>query len=103
MGLNDNPTPGEEDLLEVLEPSYRYILGVLRLNPDAKILVHCHAGISRSASIVLYYLMRTMFLSPDETLEILRKSRPIVKPNDWYMWQLRNIYQNVLVKIPSPQ
>lgn len=45
-----------------------------------RILVHCHAGISRSTGIVAGYLMRHGF-SWEEALELIRRNRPQVYPH----------------------
>jgi hypothetical protein len=90
-GLYDNPKLGDEDLLRILEPIYRYISAIISKNPSAKILVHCHMGMSRSASIVIYYLMRHNNWSYEESLKYLINRRPIVKPNRWYQQQLLDI------------
>lgn len=95
LGLQDNSTHGEEDLLEVLEPSYRYIMGVLKRNPLARIFVHCHLGKSRSASIVIYYLMRSRSWSFDRSLEYLKRVRWIVSPNPWYTKQLEDVSKHI--------
>ena len=55
-----------EDLLQYMEESFRFI-------EEGKhyggILVHCHKGVSRSASFVIGYLMRKNEMSLDEALE----------------------------------
>lgn len=91
LGLLDNPTPGDEDLINTLEPSYRYIANIIARNPNARILVHCRAGISRSASVVIYYLMRSRGVSYHDALNYLKSKRPIVNPNPWYQRQLLDI------------
>jgi len=80
-----------DDLMRIAEPSYRYISGVIRLNPNAKILIHCRAGISRSVSIGVYYLMRSRGINYDDALQIIKERRPIARPNSWYEKQLRDI------------
>ena len=91
LRLKDNPTPGDEDLLGVLERTFRYIKDVIRINPSAKISIHCHMGKSRSASIVIYYLMRSRGWGYEEALEFARSKRPIVSPNGWYAQQLKDV------------
>lgn len=91
LGDGQSEINTEDDLHRVAEGSYRYISSVLRRDPKIKILVHCRAGISRSASIVVYYLMRKMGLSYDQALKYLRDRRPIVSPNAWYEKQLRDM------------
>jgi len=54
-----------------------------------KILVHCVAGVSRSVSVILYYLMKKYNLSYDDALKIVRHNRNIVGPNTSFERQLR--------------
>ena len=92
LGLQDS-TDISDDLLAVLETSYGYMKSVLDMSPHTKILVHCAAGISRSASIVIYYLMRENGMeigSFDRALAHLKSRRDIVRPNTWYTQQLRD-------------
>ena len=58
--------------------------------PKTHVLVHCKAGVSRSASIVAAYLMRHKSMTLDKALEHLRSCRPIVSPNKGFLTQLRN-------------
>lgn len=55
------------------------------LEDDEQILVHCHAGVSRSATVVLLYLMAVRGLGLDEALTHLRRVRPVVAPNVGFM------------------
>jgi predicted protein tyrosine phosphatase len=55
-------------------------------NREGNILIHCFMGASRSASIVLYYIMKTLkhengtSYSFDDALQYLREKRCIVNP-----------------------
>jgi protein-tyrosine phosphatase len=53
------------------------------------ILVHCHKGISRSASIVIGYLVKRMEFTFDEALVFCQTIRPIVQPNTAFIEQLK--------------
>jgi hypothetical protein len=53
------------------------------------VLVHCHMGISRSATVVLLYLMLEHGVSLDAALRHLKKVRPVVNPNPGFMEHLR--------------
>jgi len=53
------------------------------------ILIHCNAGISRSASIIIGYLMYSQSLKYDQALELVKIARPQVRPNDGFVTQLR--------------
>ena len=52
------------------------------------VLVHCVAGISRSASIVLAYLMKYLQMELRVAYKFLHTKRPIVRPNSSFFRQL---------------
>ncbi|KAL5546626.1 hypothetical protein UlMin_006313 [Ulmus minor] len=56
---------------------------------EGSVLVHCFAGVSRSAAIITAHLMRTEHLSQEDALESLRKSCEFVCPNDGFLDQLK--------------
>ena len=64
-------------------------LMVREIRNGHNILVHCHAGISRSVSILIAYLMVVENLSFDEALFSIRKVRPEANPNDGFVNQLK--------------
>nr|XP_043618559.1 tyrosine-protein phosphatase yvh1-like [Erigeron canadensis] len=55
---------------------------------NGSVLVHCYAGLSRSASVITAYLMRSERLSAQDALESLRQIKPYVFPNDGFLQQL---------------
>lgn len=65
---------------------YRFIDSHLRQGQD--VFVHCAVGKSRSATLVVHYLMRKYRLSLLQALQYLRSRRPIVRPNDAFLEQL---------------
>ena len=60
------------------------------INSGGKILIHCHAGVSRSASIVIAYLIKQKKISYEEAREICRQGRPCINPNRGFVEQLRH-------------
>lgn len=68
------------------EETYHYIAE--KLNQKINVLVHCHAGISRSASIVIAFLMRNKSISLEEAFKIVKSKRPRIKPNEAFIKQL---------------
>jgi protein-tyrosine phosphatase len=63
-----------------------------------KVLVHCHAGVSRSSTIVISYLMRKYInFSLNDALKFVKSKRPIIKPNKGFMKQLQK-YEDKLKK-----
>jgi protein-tyrosine phosphatase len=59
------------------------------------ILVHCLAGVSRSATIVAAYLMKVDGLGLDEALQHIRKRRPLINPNPGFISQLRQYGEGI--------
>jgi protein-tyrosine phosphatase len=65
------------------------------------VLVHCQAGVSRSVSIVIAFLMASQKMTAAAALEHVRSRRPIANPNLGFMKQLL-IFENVLgLEAPS--
>lgn len=58
-------------------------------------LVHCAAGRSRSASVVISYLMKLNKWSLNKSIEYVQKMREIVEPNPGFKLQLR-MYEKML-------
>ncbi|KAJ3180849.1 hypothetical protein HDU85_003934 [Gaertneriomyces sp. JEL0708] len=62
------------DMLGFLDEAVAFIHGALQ-EPNARVLVHCVAGVSRSPTVVLAYLMQHCGLSVEEALGRLREIR----------------------------
>lgn len=61
------------------------------VDAQQQILVHCRAGVSRSVSIVILWLMTRLNLTYDEALSLIRFSRPMARPNYGFQKQLRSL------------
>uniref|UniRef100_A0AAY4DWA4 Protein-serine/threonine phosphatase n=1 Tax=Denticeps clupeoides TaxID=299321 RepID=A0AAY4DWA4_9TELE len=61
-----------------------------------KILVHCEAGISRSPTICIAYLMWSQRLRLEEAFDVIRQRRAIISPNFSFMGQLLQFEAEVL-------
>mmetsp|Transcript_28650 Transcript_28650/g.73160 ORF Transcript_28650/g.73160 Transcript_28650/m.73160 type:complete len:714 (-) Transcript_28650:735-2876(-) len=84
--LNDSPSC---DLFSVLYPAITFMEKALA-DPNARVLVHCTQGVSRSASIAIAYMLTKDRLSYDQALEYVRERRGICRPNLGFEVQLKS-------------
>lgn len=57
-------------------------------NANGKILVHCKAGVSRSVTVTVAYIMTTYKWSLKQTWMHVRKARSVIHPNRGFLHQL---------------
>ncbi|KAF7187232.1 Dual specificity protein phosphatase 1 [Pseudocercospora fuligena] len=88
--IDDDPN---ENMLEHLEATSDFIENAL--SNGGAVFVHCAMGKSRSATIVVAYLMRKYGKTPDEALAQLCEGRPVCEPNPGFMEQL-DVYHHML-------
>ena len=62
-----------------------------------KIFIHCAAGMSRSPTIVIAYIMWKKKLRLNEAIKFVKEKRSIISPNDNFMNQLK-IFEELLIK-----
>ena len=48
-------------------------------------MVHCYAGVSRSSTSVILYMMRKFMWSLDDTLSFIKLKSTVVEPNQGFM------------------
>ncbi|XP_068114096.1 dual specificity protein phosphatase 5 [Hyperolius riggenbachi] len=66
-----------------------------------KVLVHCEAGISRSPTICMAYLMKTKRLHLEEAFEYIKQRRSLISPNFSFMGQLLHYESEIFASKPS--
>ncbi|KAI0035337.1 protein-tyrosine phosphatase-like protein [Vararia minispora EC-137] len=76
------------DILSHLPDTTEFIRSALAGRADARVLVHCMMGISRSATVVCAYLIAEHNMSAGDALTFTRSKRPIVRPNIGFERQL---------------
>jgi protein-tyrosine phosphatase len=59
------------------------------LKKNNNVVVNCQAGISRSATVIIGYLMHTKKMSYDKAFNYVRRRRPIVNPNKGFSNMLK--------------
>ncbi|ALR71691.1 protein tyrosine phosphatase 2 [Anticarsia gemmatalis multiple nucleopolyhedrovirus] len=62
-------------LINAIDALYDYI--ERRINEGKKILIHCHAGVSRSATLAVYYYMKKWQMSYEEALRFVNNKRNV--------------------------
>ncbi|ONK61495.1 uncharacterized protein A4U43_C08F30500 [Asparagus officinalis] len=87
----------DEDLLDYLDICLDFIDEGRK---EGGVLVHCFAGVSRSAAIVTAYLMRTEKKSQEDALESLRDIYESVCPNDGFLEQLK-LFEDLGFKVDT--
>lgn len=76
----------ETDLSAFLVASIA-IINSVREN-GGRILVHCNAGVSRSATVCIAYLMKVSALTFAQAYDLVKSKRPSVQPNPGFVKQL---------------
>jgi rhodanese-related sulfurtransferase len=76
-----------DEALDSLYPAIFAFIDESRRDPDSTILVHCYAGISRSVSAVLAYLVYSGW-TLSAAWELMRERRSISRPNLGFWRQL---------------
>lgn len=92
----------DSNISECFEPSWQFIN--YNIKKGRNILIHCTKGISRSPTIVAYYLTRKMHermkdqgtTEPvlNDILTLIKIHRPCSQPNKYFLQQLKN-YENI--------
>jgi protein-tyrosine phosphatase len=96
------PLPSEVDHLKITLPDFpdsriidHFPEGLKFISDSQKsrrpILVHCAAGVSRSASMVIGYLMVKYNLNFESAKAMVREKRRCIWPNEGFERQLRNL------------
>ncbi|CAD8061285.1 unnamed protein product [Paramecium primaurelia] len=83
LDIHDNMN---SQISNVFERSFLFIEKALKSQQN--VLVHCAAGISRSATLVLAYLMKSYQYTVEQALRYLKQKRPYVRPNPGFLLQL---------------
>jgi atypical dual specificity phosphatase len=67
------------------------IINNAKKDPNAKVLVHCVAAVSRSPAVIASYLITECGMTLREALVKLVQARDAVRPNEGFLKQLREL------------
>ena len=97
--LNDLPS---ENITKYFDISYNFI--DKHISKGNNVLVHCWAGVSRSATLILNYLMRKYYEEDGRNqcsrcvfnyfLHYCQSKRPIINPNQGFIYNLVSYYDS---------
>ncbi|TNV75225.1 hypothetical protein FGO68_gene10980 [Halteria grandinella] len=75
----------DRETVEIMEHLIRAIGIIEKCHKEGKkVFVHCAAGISRSASFVIAYVMKAHQLAFPEALKLVHRQRPCIGPNEGF-------------------
>lgn len=79
----------DQDLSQFFSVCNDFIHGA-RLRRECNVLIHCLAGMSRSVTICIAYIMSVSHLNWCEALRVVRVGRKIANPNSGFQIQLQD-------------
>lgn len=92
IAVNDNYN---ENLLPYFPKAFNFLDKVRESNGCA--IVHCLAGISRSATVAISYVMRHLNMSSDDAYRYVKSKRATISPNFNFLGQLLE-YEKQLIR-----
>ena len=89
LELRDEP---DQPLIDKIKEAYDFI----KENKDKNIFVHCVFGKSRSASVIIFYIMNEKKMKFQEARDFVKKIRNIVEPNPGFELELNKYYDEFI-------
>lgn len=77
----------ETDIRHLLKKSLPFIRKAVECKEN--ILVHCNAGVSRTSTVAIAYLMQFKDMSFEAAYNLVKEKRPAIQPNAGFSKQLR--------------
>ncbi|KJH49426.1 dual specificity phosphatase, catalytic domain protein [Dictyocaulus viviparus] len=86
----------QEKLSPYFERAWEFLEGVRQ--SGNVVLIHCLAGISRSPTLAISYVMRYRNMSSEDAYRLVKEKRPSISPNFNFMGQLLEYEQSLIKK-----
>ncbi|VDM18132.1 unnamed protein product [Hydatigera taeniaeformis] len=93
--IHDN---GKADMVPYFERAFAFLDSAK--DCSGRVLIHCFAGISRSPTLAIAYLMHNQRITFDEAYNRVRSIRPKISPNFNFIGQLTDFERRL--NLPSP-
>lgn len=88
ISIPDSP---DANIAQYFDECVEWIENAIKSNSKHVVLIHCYAGISRSATITIAYLMKSKKYSYIEAMEKVRQARFWIHPNSGFRSTLYNL------------
>jgi len=86
-----------QNIEQYFEEAHKFIDEALE--KKERVLVHCYAGISRSATIVISYLMKKNLITFDKAYEMVKGKRKCISPNFSFIIALKEYEKTYLITV----
>ena len=96
-GIRDEPEDPKQSLIVHFNKTTAFIDKAR--NSGGRCYVHCWGGRSRSVTVVAAYLIQREEMTREGALKLIRKTRPMARPNNRFMSELETFSLDVLSKI----
>jgi hypothetical protein len=100
INIDDSPLG---NIYQYFEPCVEFINDALAAPEGQNVLVHCAAGVSRSASIVIAYLMSAQRVDYETALGKVKADRHFICPNEGFVLQLRQWQMALGIPFREPE
>ena len=87
-----------DDENQSIFPKFDIAYSFIKEHSNHNILIHCKEGRSRSASLVVFYLMKEKGWDYDTSIKFIRKKRRSAHPNSGFKKQLKEYYTKNIKK-----
>ena len=95
--ISDKP---DSNIRAYFEEAHQFIKEALSSMEENRVLIHCQAGVSRSATICISYFMAVESMSLEAAFSFVKVRRPIINPNAGFMKSLQE-FEAILLKEKS--